>query len=231
VSLVQGLVCRPTFPSLVSVFLLTPYFFFLSFYQIESASIRVGELRATAPVIIGDRLVEEMRACAVADEAAVAADAAVASGAEAAAGPAAPGEAEEEEEADDPPPPAELQARFAAAVARMPAIRARLEAAAERVERAVGALDAEAEEGVTGAVLAAGGLPGGSLTSLLPPTVARALRGEAAAEAAAGATTPGGSLAVGAGDGPAAAMEETAADATRRRVAAGLRAGLPLGGV
>ena len=49
-----------------------------------------------------------------------------------------------DENDDDPPPPAPLGASFAATLGAMPGLRARVEEAADRLERAVEAMEAEA---------------------------------------------------------------------------------------
>ena len=59
------------------------------------------------------------------------------------------------------PPPDALATRLAAALDALPSVRARLEEAADRLERAVGAVEAEAEAGGSGVTAALVGAQGG----------------------------------------------------------------------
>jgi len=134
--------------------------------RVEAARARVARLRAAAPAALRDALASHLAAGADADAADADAEAA------AAPAPAAAGD-------DDasPPPPAELAATLAAALDALPSVRARLDEAADRLAKAVAAVEAEAEVG-GGGVTAALASPGGAGGAPGPGDAARRLARE-----------------------------------------------------
>ena len=114
--------------------------------EVDARAARVAALRAAAPRALRAAMMQRLAAD---DE--VAAKKAEKSAEAGKPNKAAPGSGENENvDDDDPPPPAPLGVSFAATLSAMPGLRARVEEAADRLERAVEAMEAEASAPASG---------------------------------------------------------------------------------
>lgn len=112
--------------------------------EVDARAARVAALRAAAPRALRAALMQRLAAD----------DDKAARKAEKSAEKPRDGESEGNKDGggddDDPPPPAPLGASFAATLGAMPGLRARVEEAADRLERAVEAMEAEASAPASG---------------------------------------------------------------------------------